>query len=286
MSYEHLEGAYPLGRWLSDQRRAWRAGQMPSKLADDLDALGIVWDTADAQFAENLAAARAYFAEARTLAAPRHATALDKPVGQWLTNIRRPGGLGKDPKRAKVRAEQLAAVAPEWNPAQLGWTVDWQRHYVGLAALLNEGALLTGIVPGVTYRGDDIGRWLTRQQRDFHRLNDEQQTRLTKLGIEATAAPAQRPAPTSASDGSKSRTAVAGMTRSADAFRRGLAALAQYIEREQRTVIPRQHTEPITIDGQDHDVRLGVWISNQKSRSDKLNSEQLAQLAALGVDWV
>ncbi|MFJ8390320.1 Helicase associated domain protein [Streptomyces sp. NPDC094438] len=42
--------------------------------------------------AENLAAARAYFAEAGTLAAPRHATALDRPVGQWLTNIRRPGG--------------------------------------------------------------------------------------------------------------------------------------------------------------------------------------------------
>ncbi|MFD9636631.1 helicase associated domain-containing protein [Streptomyces violascens] len=68
--YEHLEGAYPLGRWLSDQRQAWRAGQMPSNRADDLDALGIVWDTADAQFTENLAAARAYFTEAGTLAAP------------------------------------------------------------------------------------------------------------------------------------------------------------------------------------------------------------------------
>ncbi|MFD7169521.1 helicase associated domain-containing protein [Streptomyces violascens] len=121
VSYEHLEGTYLLGRWLSDQRRALRAGQMPSKRAD---ALGIVWDTADAQFAENLAAARAYYAEAHTLAAPRHATTLDKPVGQWLTNIRRPGGLGKDPVRAERRAAQLAAVDPDWNPASLGWTVD------------------------------------------------------------------------------------------------------------------------------------------------------------------
>ncbi|MFD7015288.1 Helicase associated domain protein [Streptomyces sp. NPDC059928] len=181
--YEHLEGAYPLGRWLSDQRRALRAGQMDPDRAEKLEALGIVWDTADAAFAENLAAARAYFAEAGTLAAPRHATALDKPVGQWLTNIRRPGGLGKDPVRAQKRAAQLAAVDPDWNPAQLGWTVDWQRHYVGLATLLNEGALLTDIVPGVTWRGDDIGRWLLRQQRDFGRLNEEQQKRLGELGV-------------------------------------------------------------------------------------------------------
>ncbi|WP_329460837.1 helicase associated domain-containing protein [Streptomyces sp. NBC_01431] len=239
--------------------------------------------TADAGFTENLAAARAYLAEAGTLAVPRHATALDKPVGQWLTNCRRPDGLGKDPKRAKVRAEQLAAVDPEWNPAQLGWTVDWQRHHVGLQALLNAGAHVAEIVPGVTWRGDDIGRWLTRQRRDWHRLNAEQQTRLGALGIEAAPAPTLKT--TSTSNGSKSGTAAAGAARGAAGFRRGLAALAQYIDREQRTVIPRQHTEPVVIDGQDHNVRLGVWISNQKSRRDKLNSEQLAQLADRGIDW-
>ncbi|WP_052190237.1 helicase associated domain-containing protein [Streptomyces sp. NRRL S-1824] len=93
-------------------------------------------DTADTAFAENLAAARAYYAQAGTLAAPRHATALDKPVGQWLTNLRRPGGLGKDPERAARRADQLAAIDPDWNPGQLGWTVDWQRHWASLSVLL------------------------------------------------------------------------------------------------------------------------------------------------------
>lgn len=237
--------------------------------------MGIVWDTADAQFAENLAAARAYFAEAGTLAAPRHATALDKSVGQWLTNIRRPGGLGKDPVRAQQRAEQLAAVDPDWNPALLGWTVDWQRYFVGLAALLDDGALLTSIMPGVTYRGDDIGRWLTRQRRDFARLNAEQQERLAKLGVQPAAVRA-RTAP--AAGGAKT-------ARGEEAFTRGLKALAQYVQREQRTVVPRRHTELITVGGQDHDVRLGVWVSNQKSRRDRLSGEQLAQLAELGMDW-
>ncbi|MFB7747530.1 helicase, partial [Streptomyces sp. NPDC056132] len=30
---------------------------------------------------------------------------------------------------------------------------------------------------------------------------------------------------------------------------------------------------------------LGVWISNTKSRRAKLTMEQLAALAALGMDW-
>ncbi|CAM5531164.1 helicase [Kitasatospora aureofaciens] len=32
-------------------------------------------------------------------------------------------------------------------------------------------------------------------------------------------------------------------------------------------------------------VNLGVWISNTKSRRDKLTPEQRTTLAELGVDW-
>ncbi|MET9694162.1 helicase associated domain-containing protein [Streptomyces sp. NPDC006514] len=51
--YEHVEteGAIPLGRWLSDQRRAYRAWTMAGERAAELEELGIVWDTADAGFA-------------------------------------------------------------------------------------------------------------------------------------------------------------------------------------------------------------------------------------------
>lgn len=47
------------------------------------------------------------------------------------------------------------------------------------------------------------------------------------------------------------------------------------------TTVPRGHVEPI--DGTD--VRLGVWLSNTRSRRTKLTPEQLDQLAALGHDW-
>ncbi|WP_371128109.1 helicase associated domain-containing protein [Streptomyces sp. 2131.1] len=51
--YEHTEGAYPLGRWLSDQRRSFRAGTMNGERADELEELGMVWDTADAAFLQH-----------------------------------------------------------------------------------------------------------------------------------------------------------------------------------------------------------------------------------------
>ncbi|WP_371794053.1 helicase associated domain-containing protein, partial [Streptomyces sp. NBC_01718] len=228
---------------------------------------------ADTAFAENLAAARAYHAQAGTLAAPRHATALGKPVGQWLTNLRRPGGLGKDPERAARRAEQLTAIDPDWNPGGLGWTVDWQRHYTGLRVLLAGSAGLEEIVPGVTHHGDDIGRWLARQQRDWTLLNEEQRRRLVELGVK----PAVRPHKTTTRTNTKT-----GAAKGSDTFQRGVTALAQYIAREGKHVVGRQHIETLP-DGTS--VRLGVFLSNHKNRRHRLSEQQLTQLAKLGVEW-
>ncbi|MFK0237839.1 helicase associated domain-containing protein [Streptomyces vinaceus] len=193
--YEHTEGPYPLGRWLSDQRRAFRAGTMSRERAAELEELGIVWDTADHAFEQSLAAARAYHQLHGTLAAPRGAAILDIQIGQWLTNIRRPDGLGKDPVRAGRRAAALAEVDADWNPAERGWTVDWQRQYAYLTQLLAEGTRPTAIVPGVTRHGEDIGRWLATQRRDWARLNAEQQARLTALGVTPARAVRARQAP-------------------------------------------------------------------------------------------
>ncbi|WP_317937041.1 helicase associated domain-containing protein, partial [Streptomyces cellostaticus] len=272
--YNHTEDQYPLGRWLSDQRRAFRAGTMTGERAAELEELGILWDTADAAFEQNLAAAHAYHQLHGTLAAPRGAAILDIQIGQWLTNIRRPGGLGKDPERAERRAAALAAVDPDWNPGTLGWTVDWQRHYAYLTQFLDEGAVLDTIVPGVTRHGDDIGQWLATQQRDFRRLNAEQQARLSKLGV--TPAPARaRQAP-----GRTSTASTSG--RGAEAFQTGLEALTQYLEREGGGLPGRAHVEHLP-DGTAH--RTGVWLANQKQRHDRLHPDQLAALAHLGVEW-
>ncbi|MFF4845822.1 helicase associated domain-containing protein [Streptomyces collinus] len=157
----------------------------------------MVWDPTDAAWEENLSAARAYYAETGTLAAPVTATMLDKPVGQWLANCRKKHGLGKNADVARRRAAQLAAIAPSWNPGApaLGWTVDWQRQYAAVAGLVASGARLEDIEPGVTADGVDVGRWLQRQRQHvvWHGLKTGQRERLSSLGI--TRSPRRRRRP-------------------------------------------------------------------------------------------
>ncbi|MFE4218641.1 Helicase associated domain protein [Streptomyces sp. NPDC056844] len=272
--YNHVEGAgsrgeggFPLGRWLSDQRRAVRAGGMLPERAEDLEVLGVVWDPADAAWEENFGAARAYFEVYGTLAAPVTASMLGRPIGQWLANARRRGGLGKDEQRAQRRAARLAGVDPEWNP---GWAVDWQRHYAGLKGLVASGGALGYVGPGSMVNGLDVGRWLVAQEQDWGRLAAGQRERLEQLGV--------KPVPRSAAS-ARSR---AGRGAASGAFERGVAALVQYRAREGRVVVPRSWSEELP-DGTS--VRLGVWLSNTRSRRVGLTSEQRAQLVELGVDW-
>ncbi|MGV4892281.1 hypothetical protein ACSR0Z_38315 (plasmid) [Streptomyces viridosporus] len=51
--------------------------------------------------------------------------------------------------------------------------------------------------------------------------------------------------------------------------------------------VPRGHAEEVVVDGKTEPVvvKLGVWVSNTKSRRDRLDADQLAALAALGMDW-
>ncbi|UFR07641.1 helicase associated domain-containing protein [Streptomyces sp. Go40/10] len=272
--YEHRElmpngHSFPLGRWLANQRRSMQAGGLATQRAEDLDALGMVWDPTEAAWEENLAAARAYYAEAGTLAAPVTATALDKPVGQWLANVRKDGGLGKDPERAARRAAQLADIDPDWRPA---WPVDWQRTYAAVARLMALGAGVEEIVPGVTSGGIDVGRWLQRQREHvvWEGLAEGQRERLTALGI-TPLLPEQK-------------TPVRAPRGGSGGFERGCAAkLAQYKEREGSTgPVSRSHIETLP-DGTQ--VKLGVFLANTKTRRAKLSTAQLQALAALGLQW-
>ncbi|MFF7892465.1 Helicase associated domain protein [Streptomyces sp. NPDC007907] len=261
--YGHREGATPLGQWVAEQRRAYAAGEMNGQRARRLENLGMVWSMADERFQENLEAAKAYYEEHWTLCAPRTATMLDKPIGQWLSNLRRPGALDGHPEWRAA----LESVDPYWNPA---WPADWQRHYTALRELVRDEESQTDVLPGVTVHGMDIGRWLARQRKPeaWQTLTDGQRQLLEQLGITPLAPEPEEPAKRS--------------TAPLSAFERGVAALTQYKERTGSLTVPRAHVEQLP-DGTE--VRLGVWIMNQKSRRAKLTTDKLAALAAIGLEW-
>ncbi|OWA14781.1 DEAD/DEAH box helicase [Streptomyces sp. CS057] len=270
---ERGEGGFPLGRWLSDQRRAMRAGTMLPGRAEDLEALDVVWDPADAAWEENLGAARAYAVAYGTLAAPVTAMIMDRPVGQWLANARKKNGLGKDEARASRRAALLAAIDPDWNP---DWPVDWQRHYAALKGAVAPRSVLGHVEPGAMVNGLDVGAWLAAQRDGWERLAAGQRERLVQLGVR----PPEEPAVEAPGERARPRRAAGGAR--AGAFERGVAALAQYVEREGTVVVQRSWSEELP-DGMS--VRLGVWLSNTRTRRAGLSAEQLERLAALGVEW-
>ncbi|MFF3062392.1 helicase associated domain-containing protein, partial [Streptomyces sp. NPDC057909] len=271
---------YPLGRWVHQQRRAHRAGELDPHRTTLLNEAGMVWKPGDEAWENKLAALRSYQRATGHLA-PRQDTVWGEgeamvPIGQHLANLRRKDGLGKDAERATARAEQLAAIDPDWN---CPWPLDWQRHYKVLADLADTeaGGVLPDIQPGVLFEGDDIGRWLTRQKQPatWAQLLPQQQERLSQLGVQPLEAPSPAPA-------------TKGLSKAQLAFQRGLAALAQWVEREGADrPVPRGHSEETAVDGETEPmvVKLGVWVSNTKSRRDKLTAEQLDALRELGVEW-
>ncbi|MFJ8547290.1 Helicase associated domain protein [Streptomyces sp. NPDC093586] len=278
--------AFPLGRWVHQQRKALRAGELEERRKTLLDApeAGMVWEPGEEVWETKLAALRSYRRATGHLA-PRQDAVWDDPagggpvpIGQHMANLRRKGGLGKDPERAEERAAQLAAIDRDWN---CPWPLNWQRHYRVLAHLAADepDGLLPDIAPGVLFEGDDLGKWLQRQRRSWTELSQEQQQRLSKLGVQRDQAPP--PAPEAAG-------AARGPSKAQMAFQRGLAALTQWVEREgAHRPVPRGHSEEITVDGQEEPVtvKLGVWVSNTKSRRGRLDADQLDALRQLGMEW-
>lgn len=289
---------YPLGAWVSEQRRAFKAGTLKPWRVELLDELGMVWSVADATFMKNLTAARTYFSVHSTLAAPKDAAADGVAVGQWLANCRKAGGLGANPERAAERRRLLESIDPDWAPA---WPIDWQRAYTVVRQLVDEGETLASILPGVRAGGEDIGRWIQTQRDGWERLSAGQRERLTTIGITPAEPAAAEGEAAVAGNGVAAdavgavRTGVNGLA-AMSAFQRGVAALAQYQAREGHVRVPRQHAEtlyPADPDGQavagdgEVEVRLGVWLSNIKSpaRRTKLTADQLTVLAGLGLKW-
>ncbi|MGW1771468.1 Helicase associated domain protein [Streptomyces sp. NPDC002104] len=278
---------FPLGRWVHQQRKALRAGELEDRRKTLLDApeAGMVWEPGEEAWEAKLAELRSYRRATGHLA-PRQDAVWGEgeamvPIGQHMANLRRKGtknGLGKNEDTATTRAAQLTAIDKDWD---CPWPLNWQRHYRVLADLVDADGQLPDIAPGIVFEGDDVGKWLQQQKQPatWTRLLPEQQTRLTKLGVQ----PDQTPSPATAdSRGAK------GPSKAQQAFQRGLAALTQWVEREgAHRPVPRAHGEKITVDGEAQPVivKLGVWVSNTKTRRDKLTQDQLSSLRELGVDW-
>ncbi|WP_420718190.1 helicase associated domain-containing protein [Streptomyces sp. H34-S4] len=71
------------------------------------------------------------------------------------------------------------------------------------------------------------------------------------------------------------------------------AAAAQYFEREGHLTVARKHVETITLGGdgsedqaQRHvELKLGMWVDNQRRRAAPLSPERVELLSKVGMRW-
>ncbi|MEU7473711.1 Helicase associated domain protein [Streptomyces sp. NPDC044984] len=280
---------FPLGQWIADARRFYARGEMNADRAEQLEKLGMIWSHYDVAWEEGLAAARGWAAENGHLLAPTDATYQGYRVGIWLKNARaaarraaeieqrRAEGLSVGSSTGALleeRREQLEGVDPAWCPA---WPVEWQRCFHLTRMHLEAGGELP-VEPGsVVHQGEDLGRWVRAQQLGWYKLTTVQQWMCEHiLGIEP-AADDEKPKP---------------RTSQADKWALNLAVARQFYQREGHLRVPRKHVERIVVGGdgsggggEGQELRLGAWISNQRSRAASLSPERVEQLSAIGMRW-
>ncbi len=275
--------SFPLGQWLADARRSYARGGMNADRVEQLEQLGMVWSHFDVAWEEGLAAARGWAAETGHLLAPVDATYQGYRVGIWLKNARAAARAAQEIEQRRAeglpvvsragalseeRREQLEEIDPSWCPA---WSVEWQRCFHLVRLHLERGGELP-LEPGaVVHQGEDLGRWVRTVRFGWDRLTTVQQWLCEHvLGVER-ATEDEKPPP---------------RRSQADKWAMNFAAAEQYYEREGHLRVPRKHIERIAgEDREKRDVKLGAWISNQRSRAATLSPERVERLSAIGMRW-
>ncbi|MGW7055138.1 Helicase associated domain protein [Streptomyces sp. NPDC054887] len=296
---EHEEAAvwpaslanFPLGQWVADARRFYARGDMDTDRVAQLEKLGMIWSHNDIAWDEGLAAARGWAAEHGHLLAPLDATHQGYKVGTWLKNARAAARRAVELERRQAeglpvetwtgalsaeRREQLEDIDPSWCPA---WPVTWQRCFHLVRMHLDAGEALPTAAGEILRQGEDLGRWVRSVRLGWDQLSGVQQWMCEHaLGIEP-AAEEEKPKP---------------RTSQADKWAMHYAAAQQYYEREGHLQVPRKHIETITLgdggsgEGQeqgDVPLKLGAWVSNQRSRAATLTPERIERLSKIGMRW-
>ncbi|WP_442819725.1 helicase associated domain-containing protein [Streptomyces sp. NBC_00841] len=260
---------FPLGQWIADARHLHARGRLEAERAWQLEQLGMVWSHRDVAWEEGLTAARGWAKENGHLLAPLDAVHQGHKTGIWLKNAR---ADARAQTLAPQRREQLEDIDPSWCPA---WPVEWQRAFHLVRQHLEAHRVLP-TAPGETlHQGEDLGRWVTAQRLGWDRLTGGQQWMCEQvLGIEP-AAEDEKPKP---------------RRTQSDKWALNYAAARQYYEREGHLRVPRGHVERIvTGDGRENqeerDLKLGSWISNQRSRAATLPPERVQQLSEIEMRW-
>ncbi|MEK6251845.1 MAG: Helicase associated domain protein [Actinomycetota bacterium] len=241
------EDGFSLGRWVGKQRQAFREGRLGRRRRERLEAVPAwTWNTRETAWEGGFANLQRFAEREGHVQVPAKHREAGYELGTWV-----------DKQRQAYRENRLAAERQARLEAQPGWEwrpadATWEEGFANLQRFVErEGH--ARVPRGWLEDGYKLGSWATSQRSLGRRgrLEPERRTRLEGL------------------DG------WAWDLREA-AWEEGFAHLERFVEREGHSRVPQQWSE----DG----YRLGTWVSNQRTRSHRLNPERRTRLEHL-VDW-
>ena len=153
------ETGFALGNWIGNTRSRYRSGGLEQNQIDELNALGMVWNSVDAKWERFYAEAALYYERHGNLAfVKRYVTDTGIRLGAWLENQRaayQEGTLTPD------RIARLEAIGMEWGGRN---ERQWQEAYAAAKRYFAQHGDLNIPYDYVTPEGFRLGQWIVRQR--------------------------------------------------------------------------------------------------------------------------
>ena len=302
---KHQIGGLKLGMWVQSQRS--KKDSLTLDRVKRLNSLGFIWDPLAKQWEQNFAALQK-FRKCEGHCRVPYAHQVDRlKLGQWVCVQRsRKDGLTTD------RLKRLDSLGFSWDP----YDEQWEQNFAALQKFRKreshclvvgrheEGGLKLGIwviaqrsikdrlTPDRLKRlnllgfswdpiaeqweqafaalkkfrkreghcrvetehkedGLNLGHWVNAQRRKKDKLTPDQLKHLNSLGF--------------------------NLDPKAEQWEQAFAAMQKFRKREGHCRVPKSHEES--------HIKLGSWVSNQRSRKDILTPDRLKRLNSLGFVW-
>jgi hypothetical protein len=241
------EDEFKLGSWVNDQRS--RKNRLILEKIKRLESLGRwVWDALDAQWEEGFSYLEEYSHENGCSRVPiSYKTRNGFKLGNWVFTQRQ---SRKKETLINERIKRLDALEFDWNPN----VTLWEEGFSYLKEYFHENDSASVPVSFKTRSGFKLGTWVdtTRQSKKNKKLTQDQVERLETLEFE--------------------------WDPHATLWEEGFSYCEEYSHENGSACVPVRFK---TKSG----FKLGSWVSKQRSKKDKLTSEQIKRLELLE-GWV
>ena len=247
------ETGFPLGMWITMIRQA-RANRRFSIVTEErikrLDEIGMIWDVFSNQWECNYLEAAAYYREHGDLLVPAtYVTPSGIKLGYWISHLRQ----NRRNKKDHLTQEQIDRL----NQIGMAWDADEERWRIGYEAALTYNRMKGNLNVPFTYETPDgfrLGLWIQLKRRQYSKgtLTAQQIHDLERLGMR--------------------------WDFHAEYWKEMYDEAKSFYEVNGNLKVPREYK---TSAGH----KLNPWLCRMKREQDRLSTDQIAALTAIGMNW-